>query len=304
MDSRRHPDQLTTPLLDRHPEGPVIVDDTTRRQFITAVVAAGLVTGCGRNGGEAAPPAETRTISHAAGVTEVPVDARRIVTLQDQNALLPLLELGVKPVASAGLLGDDSSRTFGRTEGFDTSGIEFVGEYGEPNLEAIARVGPDLIVCDEFSASEVYDELSRIAHLTAAARDLDLEGAVGATYELNAEALAALEPDVILMAQDQAPEDDVPSSDEVREKHADVVDDVEVSIGNIVDDAVRLSMEGRKDLSFLESNPLFQGLGAVKAGNVHFVSNYWEFGGAGSARHVLDDIDTALEAFATSGAGA
>ena len=106
--------------------------------------------------------AETVAFEHSEGSTDVPTDPQRIVTTTDQNALLPLLELGVTPVASAGLIGDDGSQTFRRTEGFDTSGIEFVGAYGEPNAEAIAAQRPDLIVGYEFD-SDYYDTLSGIA---------------------------------------------------------------------------------------------------------------------------------------------
>jgi iron complex transport system substrate-binding protein len=104
----------------------------------------------------------TFAFEHSAGVTQVPVDPQRIATTTDQNALLPLLELGVTPVASAGLIADDGSQTFRRTEGFDTSGIEFLGAYGEPNFEAFAAADPDLIVGYEFD-SDHYDTWSDIA---------------------------------------------------------------------------------------------------------------------------------------------
>jgi iron complex transport system substrate-binding protein len=235
---------------------------------------------------------------------------------------------------------------------------------------------------------------------TELAEELGLTGAVGATYELNAEALAALDPDLIVVAEDQAPEADVLDTmaeiapvvvydlpdgsksfaqwedgleglaqvlggdaperaadaiagfeaelERVRDDHADVVDDVTVSIGTVSPDYIGLSMEGRNigtevatalglarpdaqlelevdefntielsperltvldaDLIFLEqrvdevgaleANPLFQGLRAVQAGNVSFVPNYWEFGGAGAALLVLADIDEALTTFA------
>lgn len=137
-------------------------------RLLTAALAVIAVTSSCLGAGESATtvaPAEeqTRTIEHFAGTTQIPVEPQRIVTLQDQNALLPLLELGVTPVASAGLLGDDGSKSFRRTQGYDTSGIEFVGAYGEPNLEAIAAQDPDLIVSDEYGAEDVYEELSRIA---------------------------------------------------------------------------------------------------------------------------------------------
>ncbi len=105
------------------------------------------------------------------------------MTLQDQNALLPLLELGIKPVASAGLVGDDGSKSFWRTEGFDTSGDTSVGAYGEPDLEAMAAARPDLIVCDEFGAKDVYDQLSKIDR----GRDMD-----GASNDVVVERLAGL----------------------------------------------------------------------------------------------------------------
>ena len=87
---------------------------------------------------------------------------RRIVTTSDQNALLPLLELGVEPVASAGFVEGDGTETFRRVDGFDTSEIEFVGSYGQPNAEAVANQRPDLIVGYEYD-EEYYDTLSRIA---------------------------------------------------------------------------------------------------------------------------------------------
>lgn len=138
---------------------------TSHRPVLLALLVALVpaLAACGDDGAASADAAATRTITHAEGVTEVPAEPRRIVALQDQNALLPLLELGVKPVASAGLIGDDGSRSFRRTEGFDTGGIEFVGAYGEPNLEAIAARQPDLIVSDEFGIDDQYDQLSRIA---------------------------------------------------------------------------------------------------------------------------------------------
>lgn len=103
-----------------------------------------------------------RLFVHSAGATCVPENPQRIVTTQDQNALLPLLELGVKPVGSTGQLLQDGSFRFRRVEGFDTGGIEFVGSYGEPNLESIALLQPDLIIGPPHQI-DVYDSLSAIA---------------------------------------------------------------------------------------------------------------------------------------------
>lgn len=138
---------------------------------LLATVVAGLTllfAACGSEDSDDAAPAAgeevsaTRTIEHFAGTTEVPNDPQRIVTTTDQNALLPLLELGVTPVGSAGLLDTDGSTTFRRTEGFDTTGVTFTGPYGEPNLEKVASLSPDLIVGYEFDADS-YDDLDALA---------------------------------------------------------------------------------------------------------------------------------------------
>ncbi|HWH14999.1 MAG TPA: ABC transporter substrate-binding protein, partial [Miltoncostaeaceae bacterium] len=102
------------------------------------------------------------------------------------------------------LIGDDGARSFRRTEGFDTSGIEFVGAYGEPNLEAIAALEPDLIIGDEYSVGDDYDQLSRIAPtvvvqvfgrpLTEALRDFaEVVGREERAAELEAEYRARVE---------------------------------------------------------------------------------------------------------------
>lgn len=111
---------------------------------------------------EEAPASGTRAFTHFMGVTEVPAAPQRIVTLTDQNALLPLLELGVKPIASAGRLRDDGTGIFRRPEGFDLSGIQFVGDFTEPDLERIAALDPDLVVGYEFQ-DDMYATVSQIA---------------------------------------------------------------------------------------------------------------------------------------------
>ena len=104
----------------------------------------------------------SRPFEHAAGTTCIPENPECIVTTQDQNALLPLLELGVKPVGSAGLIQDDGATSFRRVEGYDTEGVAFIGAYGEPNLEAITTQQPDLIVGSPFQEN-LYGALSAIA---------------------------------------------------------------------------------------------------------------------------------------------
>ncbi|MEM9798215.1 MAG: ABC transporter substrate-binding protein [Pseudomonadota bacterium] len=97
-----------------------------------------------------------RAFSHFGGVTCIPADPQRIVTLQDQNGLLPLMELGVTPVGSLGHVQNDGSRIFRRMDGYDTSEVEWIGSYRNPaDAEAVAALAPDLIVGTPFQADEV-----------------------------------------------------------------------------------------------------------------------------------------------------
>lgn len=103
-----------------------------------------------------------RTFTHAAGEDCIPADPQRIVTLQDQNGLLPLMELGVRPIASAGHITDSGEQTYRRMQGYDTSGIEFIGTYGEPDIELVAAQNPDLIIASPWPA-DAYEQYSKIA---------------------------------------------------------------------------------------------------------------------------------------------
>ncbi|MBD8505088.1 ABC transporter substrate-binding protein [Hoyosella sp. G463] len=105
---------------------------------------------------------ETRVFTHSQGDTEVPMDPQRIVATTDQNALLPLLELGITPVGSAGAEMEGGEFRFRRTDGYDTSTVEPVGAYGSPSIEKIAALDPDLIVGYEYD-DELYESLSGVA---------------------------------------------------------------------------------------------------------------------------------------------
>ena len=133
------------------------------------VLLAGAACGSDGGGTSAAPagepqPATTRQFTHTFGTSTIPMSPQRIVTTQDQNALLPLLELGVKPVGSAGLIDKQTGeRRFRRTDGFNTTGIDFVGAYGDPNIEAVAALRPDLIVGPGNEKPEVAEKLGQVA---------------------------------------------------------------------------------------------------------------------------------------------
>lgn len=70
-----------------------------KRSDLTVVVAA-LVLGFSGSAIALECTDGMRPFEHAAGVDCIPQNPQRIVTLQDQNGLLPLMELGVRPIAS------------------------------------------------------------------------------------------------------------------------------------------------------------------------------------------------------------
>lgn len=139
---------MTTDLLDRPaPYVPAIVDDATRRQFLAGIAAAGLLAACGSNEeagtSQGADAPATRSVDHALGTTEVPVEPQRVVAVTGTEELDALVALGVVPVAAAELeLG----------VGFSEQADPFLGDVAmlptrrEINVEEVATHRPDLII--------------------------------------------------------------------------------------------------------------------------------------------------------------
>ena len=96
-----------------------------------------------------------RVVNHATGKTEVPIDPQRVVVLS--IGLDTVLSLGVKPVGSIQVEQDDYYLK-DRAEG-----VESVGNFGSPNLEAIAALKPDLILGSKLHNQIDYKLLSQIA---------------------------------------------------------------------------------------------------------------------------------------------
>lgn len=95
---------------------------------------------------------DTRSIEHAMGTVEVPNAPQRVVALSWVDAVL---SLGVEPIGSNQV-----------TESYlqeRTARIENIGQSGEPSLEKILALKPDLILGRQADHAAIYESLSRIA---------------------------------------------------------------------------------------------------------------------------------------------
>ena len=110
---------------------------------------------------------ETRSFTDDAGRTvEIPVHPEAIASLQDLSITVPLLELGVYPVASHGRTTEEgegfirSSKVLTGID-FDNSDIQFVGNL-PVDVEAVAAAEPDLIITTPWQTAPV-EQLEAIA---------------------------------------------------------------------------------------------------------------------------------------------
>lgn len=111
--------------------------------------------------------ADTRQFTDDLGrVVTVPAHPLRIVSLHDLDITIPLIELGVPPVASHGRTRADGShflRSGALLTGvdFDNSTIRFIGT-ADIDIEAVAAIKPDLIITEP-SRNTPVEQLEKIA---------------------------------------------------------------------------------------------------------------------------------------------
>ncbi|MEO0827339.1 MAG: iron-siderophore ABC transporter substrate-binding protein [Cyanobacteria bacterium J06639_16] len=98
----------------------------------------------------------TRSMAHAMGVVDIPNVPERVVVL-DTAALDAALALETKPIGAA-VYGE-----FADYLGDRTAGITLIGDIGQPNLEAILALEPDLILSNKVGSEDVYPKLAKIA---------------------------------------------------------------------------------------------------------------------------------------------
>ncbi|WP_031467997.1 ABC transporter substrate-binding protein [Sciscionella sediminilitoris] len=122
-----------------------------------AVILAALA-GCGTQEPES-PSGGDRIVKHAKGQTTISGTPQRVVVL-DTGELDAALALGVRPV---GTTMPDASNTLQPYLAQKAGKIEVVGTIGEPNLEKIAALKPDLILSSKVRDDAHYGALSAIA---------------------------------------------------------------------------------------------------------------------------------------------
>jgi iron complex transport system substrate-binding protein len=309
---------------------PQIVDDLTRREFLIGAGLIVLAPACGSGGENGDASGQTRTVEHALGTTEVPVSPQRVVAV-DGFALDAVLSLEVDPV---GAVVPNSLPAYLGQRVEDMEDVEGVGTIGEPNLEVIATLEPDLILGVEVNVEGVYDELSEIAptvvpafessadwkevHLKfSEALGLEEEGrTVLEEYEARArelrESFGDSPPEISILL----------TSEEYLAVYAgdsfagtvvldaglsfpESVDDLDYEISRellseLDADAVFVwafegtARDSEREIRALLEDPLFKRLDAVRRGDVHVVGNHWIGTGVLGANLVLDDLEKHL----------
>ena len=126
-------------------------------QFLLSLVLALLLTtSCDRSSTflSSIPPSNCRIVQHYAGESCIPLQPKRIVTL-DGSTFEYALALGMQPIGS--VLDQMDTHLLDRAKG-----VENVGTAGAPNLEKILQLKPDLILGLDFHQA-IYSQATRIA---------------------------------------------------------------------------------------------------------------------------------------------
>lgn len=136
-----------------------IVDQLTRRQFGLAGAATLALTACGQASEERTEDDGGHEVQDAMGTVTVPEEAQRVVAL-DSLVIDTVVALD-GPLVGAAQAG--SVDTLPVYLGDAVEGVEIVGAIAEPNVEAIATLGPDLILGTKLRHEDIHDQLSAVA---------------------------------------------------------------------------------------------------------------------------------------------
>ncbi|MHA7137901.1 ABC transporter substrate-binding protein [Rossellomorea arthrocnemi] len=144
---------------------------------------------------------ETYTVEHAMGTTEIEGTPKKVVILTNEGTEA-LLSMGVSPVGAVqSWTGDPWYDHIAD----DMKDVEVVGTESELNMEAIAKLQPDLIIGNKMRQEEQYNQLKDIAPTVMAET---LRGNWKENFELYAKAVNKEKKGQEILAQyDQRIED-------------------------------------------------------------------------------------------------
>ncbi|MFR9723737.1 ABC transporter substrate-binding protein [Streptomyces sp. MS19] len=143
-----------------------------KRTRLTVLAAMALtttlaLTACGSDsdsdsdsGSDSSGGAGAVTVDTAMGEVEVPADPQRVVVL-DTGELDTTLALGITPVGAAET--DTGTMGLSYLPQDQLADIQNIGVVGQPNLEAVNELDPDVIIGSKIRVEQFYDELSAIA---------------------------------------------------------------------------------------------------------------------------------------------
>lgn len=268
-----------------------------------------------------------RVVTHAMGEARVPIEPKRIVTLED-SSLEATLALGIKPIGAS--INEVGTHLQNQLEG-----IESIGGY-PPNLERVVALQPDLILGAAY-LRDIYHQASQIAPTVLA--EFETSGDWKAGFAKFAEALGKADtaeqvmaryderletfktqmgdrldqtevsvvriyPDyVTLYANDifigtiladaglprpASQDKDIPTLDISKERLQDADGDVIFVL--IYGNNTPLQHSAEEAFNHLQDDPLWLNLKAVQAGKVYAVPDYWLGGGPLAANAVIDDL--------------
>jgi iron complex transport system substrate-binding protein len=126
-----------------------------------------ILAGCGggeqaaneQTSAETAKKEEPRIVKHVMGETKVPAQPKKVVVLTNEGTEA-LLALGVKPV---GAVKSFTGNPWYPHIEKEMEGVTVLGEEGQPNLELIASLQPDMIIGNKMRHEKIYEQLSAIA---------------------------------------------------------------------------------------------------------------------------------------------
>lgn len=158
--------------------------------FFTALLFVVVLSGCGNKAEtskeesttDKASSTESYTVEHAMESTEIKKTPERVVILTNEGTEA-LLALGVKPVGAVESWTGDPWYDHIKA---DMEGVTSVGTEGEPSLETIASLKPDLIIGNKMRHEKIYEQLKSIAPTVFAE---DLRGDWKKNFELYAKAV-------------------------------------------------------------------------------------------------------------------